>query len=212
MIFNLKSIAKEIRNSIYDIDVPINYCKESPNDLYIPNYIISFECVSGEERSIYENLIEEKKKDFISNSAHINILHISVERLYELYHMGISCDYDMTIDMIKKYVSVSKDNEKLLFATFLILHEFGHWDDFISKDKKPFFYTQDENEQREVYDLKVRILNDQTLQQKSDYKIKEQLRKWTNRYNAVPCEKRANDYAISKINEVYNYFKKKEYI
>lgn len=212
MIFNLKSITKEIRNNICDITVPINYCKESVIDKFVSNSIMSFECVSGEERKTYENLTEDEKKDFVSSSAHINIMLISVERLYELYHIGISCDYDMTINMIKNSISVNKDNEKLMFTTFVILHEFGHWNDFVSKDSKPYFYNQDENEQREVYDLKVKILNDKSLQEKSDYKIKEQLKKWWNRYNAVPCEKRANDYAISKIKAAYSHFKENGYI
>lgn len=208
MVLSLKSIANEIKDNICDVNVPIKYHKESEN-VYISNSIISFECVSGEERKSYENLTEEDKKDFISNSAHINLLLISVERLYELYHMGISCDYDMTIKIIKESVPVNVDNEKILFAIFIILHEFGHWHDFELKDKKPYLYTQDEKELKEVYDLKIKILNNESLQEKSDYKIKEQLRKWFNRNNAVPCEKRANDYAISKIKDAYNFFKKK---
>lgn len=212
MIFDLKSITKEIKNNICNNDMPINYCKEPENYTYMPNSIISFVCVSGDERKRYESLKEEEKIDFVSSSSYINMLPISVETLYDLYHSGISCDYDMTISMIKKFVPVNKDNEKLLFASFVILHEFGHWNDFVSKDKKPYFYMQEENERREVYELKVKILNDKSLQEKSEHKIKEQLRKWTNRYNALPCETRANDYAFLKINDIYNLFKKNGYI
>jgi len=208
MLLYLKSIANEIKKYICDINIPINYYKESEN-VYISNSIISFECVSGEERKRYENLTEEDKKNFVSNTAHINLLLISVERLYELFHIGISCDYDITISMIKEVIPVNADNEKILFAIFVILHEFGHWYDFESKEKKPYFYIQDEKEQKEVYDLKAKILNDKSLQEKSDYKIKEQLRKWSNRYNTVPCEKRANDYALSKIKDAYNLFREK---
>ena len=211
MLLNLKSIANEIKENICDTNVSIKYHKES-EDVFISNSIVSFECVSGEERKSYEKLTEEDKKDFVSNSAHINLLLISVERLYELYHMGISCDYEMTINMIKKVVPVSADNEKILFAIFVILHEFGHWHDFESKDKKPYLYAQDEKELKEAYDLKMEILNNESLQEKSDYKIKEQLRKWFNRFNAVPREKRANEYAISKIKDAYNFFKKRGYI
>lgn len=212
MTFTLKRITKEIKEIIDDVDVPIKYNKNSPDNISGQNSILFFKCVSEEERAIYENLTEEEKKEFVSNSAYISILLINVEELYELYHTGISCDYEVTISMIKEHVPVNKDNEKILFAVFVILHEFGHWIDFKSKDKKPYLCTQDEKDKKEVYDLKVKILNDESLREKSDYKIRKELKDWVNRYNLVPSEKRANDYAISKIKDVYNVFKERGYI
>lgn len=207
VIFTLKTISKEINNSIFNNEVPIQYHKKET--IVSQNPIVSFVCVSGEERKKYEKLTDVEKEDFVSSSAYISIPIIHVDNLYEMYHVGISCDYEETINMIKKAVSVNKDNEKILFAIFVILHEFGHWHDFESKGKKPYLYLKDSKEQKEVFDLKEKILNDISLAMMSEYKIKDRLRKWFKRYNLVNCEKKANEFAMSKVKEVYNYFRDK---
>lgn len=207
MILTLKSISREINKSLYNDEIPIHYYTELEENSQ--NSIVFFECISGEERKEYESLSMTDKKNFISRSAVIHIPIINVDKLYELYHVGISYEYTGTMNMLKDVVSVNSDNEKILFALFLILHEFGHWHDFKSKEKKPYLYMQDEKEQREVYDLKVQILNSQSLYGASKHKIMEQLRDYFKRYNMVSCEKRANEYAISKIKNVCDFLKKK---
>ncbi len=208
-MFTLKEISTRINDIMYNGIIPVKYFKMPESNSYIPNSIISFKCVFGDEQNDYEKLPEESKKDFISSSAHVNIPIISVEKLYELYHIGLSYDYDGTIKMIKdnnKYIRVTDDNEKILFAIFVILHEFGHWNDFKSKGEKPYYYMQDMKEEKEVYDLKVKILKDKSLQNASKFKVMKELRNYFYRYNLVPCEKIANDYAISKLKDACSIF------
>lgn len=207
MTFTLKAISKEINDSMFNNEVPIQYHKEEKT--VSQNSIVSFICISGEERKKYENLTDAEKEDFVSSSAFISIPIIHVDKLYEMYHVGISCDYEETINMIKKTVSVNENNEKILFAIFVILHEFGHWHDFGLKGKKPYLYLKDSKEQKEVFDLKEKIINDTSLAAMSEYKIKDKLRKWFKRYNLVNCEKKANEFAMSKMKEVCNHFRDK---
>lgn len=205
MVFTLKSISNKINKELFDEKVPIRYKKEEPN--IDQNSVVSFACISGSERERYENLDEPNQKEFVSTSEYISIPMINLEKLYEIYHVGITYDYDGTIDMIKKVIVVDKDNEKILFALFLILHEFGHWNDFVSKGRKPYAYTQDKDEQKDVYDFKRKILNDESLCHMSEYKIREKMREYFNRYNSVPGEKRANEYALSKLCDAYKILK-----
>lgn len=102
--------------------------------------------------------------------------------------------------------SYQKKVKKILFAIFVILHEFGHWNDFKSKGEKPYYYMQDMKEGKEVYDLKVKILKDKSLQNASKFKVMKELRNYFYRYNLVSCEKIANDYAISKLKDACSIF------
>lgn len=206
MVPTLKSISSKINKELFDEKVPIRYKKEEP--IIDQNSVVSFVCISGSERERYENLDEPNQKEFVSTSEYISIPMINLEKLYEIHHVGISYDYDGTLNMIKKVIAVDKDNEKILFALFLILHEFGHWNDFVSKERKPYVYTQDKEEKKEVYDFKKKILNDESLSYMSEYKIREKLRGYFNRYNSVPSEKKANEYARSKLCDAYKILKK----
>ena len=210
MVLTLKSISRKINKELFDEKVPIRYEKES--EKIDQNPIVSFVCVSDFERKMYENLDESNQKEFISKSEYICIQVMNIEKLYKMYHVGISYDYIGTINMIRKVVAVDKDNEKLLFALFLILHEFGHWNDFVSKGRKPYVYTQDKEERKKLYDFKLKILNDESLYYLSQYKVKERVREYFNRYNSLPSEKSANEYAISKLCDVYRILKEGECI
>lgn len=176
----------------------------------IPNSILYLLSIEKNKQNEYDKLTDEEKESYVSDSAKIYIPLINVDKLYDLYHKGVSCDYSETIKRIQKKVTVTPENEKVLFAVFLILHEFGHWHDFVEKEKKPFFYNLlDENEYREAYELKKSIIEKLKGSSMSSYDDITLLKRYFNQYNSIPREKRANEYADEKLVEAYKIIKEK---
>ncbi len=66
-MFTLKEISTRINDIMYNGIIPVKYFKMPESNSYIPNSIISFKCVFGDEQNDYEKLPEESKKDFVCN-------------------------------------------------------------------------------------------------------------------------------------------------
>lgn len=204
MLPTLKSISKLLN----DENAPIKYYdlsdRNKKSDLF---YLLS---ISHEKRHEYEALIEEEKKKYISDSAIIYIPLLNVNQLYDLHHIedSLSYDYDGTIQMINKTVKVTTKNEKVLFAVFLILHEFGHWHDFNEKGKVPYFYNvPEEKERRQVFELKQDIMKKLDGKSRFTYKDKQLLIRYFTEYHAIPSEKYADVYAVNHLNDAYERIK-----
>lgn len=197
----MKPTLKKLSVLLNKEQAPIKYYKRLTS--IDQNEILYFLSVGDDKRKDYEGLTKEEREKYVSDSEQIFIPLINVDELYELYNIGLSYDYLGTLERIKKIVKVTEENEKLLFAAYSILHEFGHWHSFVEKGRKPFLYNEScEEEYRAVREMKERIIG---MDQRglSIGKKNKILKDYFLRYNLIPNEKEANEYADMNLEQAY---------
>lgn len=198
---------KKLSSLLNNDHAPIKYYKIA--DSMNQNELLYFLSVSDDKRKDYEGLTKEGREEYISDSAQIYTPLIYVDELYERYNNGfaVSYDYSGTMQRIKKIVEVTEENEKLLFASYLILHEFGHWHSFAEKGRKPFLYNGScEDEYRAVYELKKKIIG-MDKSKLSIYKEKKMLKDYFLRYHLISNEREADEYADMNLKRAYEIIK-----
>lgn len=203
----MKETLKKLSSLLNNDHAPIKYYKII--DFTNQDELLYFLSVSDDKRKAYEELTREEREEYISDSAQIYIPLIYVDELYERYNNGfaVSYDYSGTMERIKKIVEVTEENEKLLFASYLILHEFGHWHSFVEKGRKPYLYNElCADEYRAVYELKKKIIR-MDKSKLSIYKKKEMLKDYFLRYHLISNEKEADEYADMNLKRAYEMIK-----
>ena len=199
---NLKRITKILGNQ----DVRFNFYDE----LEIRNEIVYFSAISDFERKLlYDNLSNNDKSEYISNSATINLPNISEDILYERYNKFDKWAFKITLDKIRKVTTIYSNEEKLAFAAYIILHEIGHWYDFIEMGKKPYIFSEKDIMLRKKV-FKERISLQESLYLKA-YLTEEENKKvelYYEKYNSIPMENKANKYADMHIDDFLNKLRK----
>lgn len=199
MIINFKKIAKMVNCE----NAPIYYYKYENS---YGRYVTYFQSINNEHRKEYEKMSEDEKKEYISNSASIFLPLISTDYYREESKKVKSSDYSLTLKKVERMIHIVPEYESMAVALYMILHEIGHWCDFLRCEKKPYFYMPKEEiqEEKKLYDYRIEL--QRTLSYKSeltphDYDLIEQ---YTHDYNNLPREKRANIYADEHYIERYN--------
>lgn len=210
MLPTIKNICSLLNNE----NAPVEYYtwdKDSPR-----SPVMSLVTISEERRKEYEALPTELKKKYVSDSAHLIMPTVNVEALSDIFSFnplhnvlysdptdGIIFDYEFTLEHINKIIPVSDNNEKFLFATYLVLHELGHWNDFVSKNKIHYLYL-DPSAYKKANEVKEQVMKKRReLKHKSRDRVKLMDSKRFTEYYNVPCENRANKYADRRLCEAY---------
>ena len=199
MIITFKKMAKIINCE----NAPISYYKYENS--YV-RYVTYFQSINSEHRKEYEKMSEDDKKNYISNSASIFLPLISSDYYREETKKVMSSDYSWTLKKIERIIDIIPEYESMAVALYMILHEIGHWRDFLRCEKKPYFYMPQEeiDEEKKLYDYRIelqQILSNKRELTPHDYDLIEQ---YTCDYNDLPREKRANIYADEHYIESYN--------
>jgi len=88
----------------------------------------------------------------------------------------------------------------------MILHEFGHWNDFVKLRNKPYEFTiHDAKERKNIYKYRQEPERQIKLGKLGDEKSA--LEDYMIKYNAVSMEKRANAHADTHYELAYNLLK-----
>lgn len=209
-IMYLRKITK-ILNDQLDNQLEFKFISINENLNELQN-LITFNILSDEEKCKYEKCNENEKKKFVSSSARIVLPNISTDYLVEVYKNN-PCNkitYDLTIDKIKKIINCSsEEEEKIAFATYIILHEVGHWIDFkeIMKNNPYTFEKKDLKIRKNLHDeycnFGKNIKNIFNLNDKEKIELKRLFKKYRN----IPLEKNADQYADKNLERVMNKLK-----
>lgn len=202
---------KKIANLVNTQNAKINYYTFDENA--VRNSIFYLKVLSEEDKVYYETMNNDDRKVYISESAQIYLPKISVDYCAKFHTENDPYSFEYTYNKVKQLENINNNDVNTAVALYMILHEFGHWNDFISKEKNVFLYTITDSEKaKKVWNYKIKIerllkskvANNNPLN-KSD---KELIIDYYNKYNDIPGEKRANCFADSHYNEAYAKLKK----
>lgn len=136
--------------------------------------------MSYDELKDYKNGVHDKNKIYNESELGIYIINTDVENLY---NMAIESDPYLVknmIDEISYYVKVEIKYKSLIYATYVILHELGHWINFKESNMSSLEYCiWDSNYRKEAHSNEM--------------------------YKNIPSEKEADKFALDNIKE---YLKK----
>ncbi len=172
-------------------------------------HIIYFVPVEGDERKKYERT--SKKGEFASTSACIHLPDISITDIIDVCK---NCDgsgiYDYTCEMIQDKCGTVKNMDDA-FIVFMFLHEVGHWRHFDELECRVMRFIEEDKElEEEAFNnlinlekqRKTRIEKGSTcVQTAKERKLAEQYMK---EYRNIPKEKKADEFAQSKIYDILN--------
>mgnify|MGYP001852876155 CR=1 FL=1 len=204
---------KDLINIINTYDVKIIYDRpeEVMGAIMEGSSPLYFSPVEGKERKKFENVKDKHK--FTSTTASIHIIDISIEELISIFECDASGIHEFTNNIIKPYCSEEID-KKIVYVTFLFLHEVGHWHKKKKMDKNVFAFIEKDNELRKENLIKVFDLNRQRRERiakgsRYNLTVKEKrlLEQYMNEYRNIPKEKEADEFAKSQMSASLRRYK-----
>lgn len=176
-----------------------------------------FSVLGDEERELYNKVAD--KSSFLGSSESIKIYNIEVEAYYLiLKETDASGLHDIMMKKLRKYCNLVP--VAYLYLTHMLLHESGHYQQYIDRERNVFLYTtwceEEErsnfNEQQKVYiQMQSRIAKSilSVGVNKSEKIILERL---SREYRKIPKEYEADSFAYKhmeqSIDNLIIYFKK----
>ena len=195
---------RELIEKINIKNVPIYYY--SFNERNIPRFLVYIDVLRDpKEIELYDSL--SNKEDYISNSAALCFPDITLEEIIKFQKKFDPNTYNFKITKITSILGsdLNKESKDLAFLIYLILHEFGHWDDFERMGKKPYLFINQDCEILNALNAKKNIMEKDFRMSKN----KTVRNKWIKDYNEVPVEKKANDYAEKHLKIFFDLLSKK---
>lgn len=196
--------ARIIFDSPEDITKEIYYGKFSSPLYFTP--------VEGKERKRYEKM--KNQHDFISTTAAIHIADLSIEHIIDLFECDGTGICEFTRNIIAPYCNQKIDNN-IVYITFVFLHEMGHWIQFNSLNKNVFDFIQkdlvlEKNNFDKMENLKKQRKEriDRGNKCKLTAREKKLFWKYMKEYRAIPKEKEADEFALSKMEEALQLIQK----
>lgn len=197
---------KKIMHLVNVVNAPVHYYPYRGGYF---GFLLYLQTISKEKQKEFGKLSLDEQKEYVSDSAEIFIPLISPDYLAQIYKTSASHDYPYTLSKVKNIVNVYKEDENIAVALYMLLHELGHWDDFVKCEKKPYLYTMPGSEEaKKVHDYGNKIqmrLNGKSVITEEDHLI---LEDFIQKYYSVPIEKRANEYADKHYADMYELLRK----
>lgn len=201
---------KKIADLVNNEEAAIRYYVYDENA--INNYIFYLKVISDTDKVIYEKMSDAEKQKFISTSAEIYMPKMSVDGCARVYQDD-SYGFKYTLDKVSRLVKLNKGDANIAVVLYMILHEYGHWNDFLLKDKKVYLYTMpDYEEAKASWEYKKRIQSILRLKTSLNDNDKKMIKNYTEKYNSIPSEQRANRYADKHYEVAYSLLRKERIV
>ena len=174
--------------------------------------------VSGGYQSAYCQFISQAElEDWLAGSRRAADQYSAVElgiylpdvyasELYYQEERGNSISTHSYMRMIHDLVEIDIENYDLLFAAFLVLHEYGHWLHFRRCHKSSLDYVVWLNRQLAPVENQREVLD---MIPDSEPAKEALVAEHITAYNAMPQELSANKYALKHLAALYNKLLKK---
>ncbi len=186
-----------------NIRVEIKEFDKNKNDITSP---MDFVVLDSTEEQLYANCID--KESFVGTSEFISIYDTEVEDFFlYLSEEDHSQTIELTTKKLKKYFA--KVSEAYVYLSHMILHEIGHYQQYLNLNKNVFDYTSLDYAEKVGIDAEYQRMNDKIHQRiikqgkkpvptKGEKKL---LADISRRYRRLPTEKEADDFAYSMMKE-----------
>lgn len=199
-MITFKKIVEELK-----VDAPFEYYVV--DDHRNREYLLWLDVLVDGDRNYFESLSEDKKLQYKTESARIFIPKMSIYKYKNLDDEGGGYSFNYTLNRIKSFYSVEKDDESLAVAVYMILHELGHWNDLKKKDFHVWEYAyKDSDESRKVFEEQRTF---EVVGRQYDEETRKELAlALLEKSNNTPIEGRANKYADEHFTECYLLVKK----
>lgn len=176
------------------------------------NFLLRYISLQWKERKRYEKM--KNQHDFISTTAAIHIADLSIEHIIDLFECDGTGICEFTRNIIAPYCNQKIDNN-IVYITFVFLHEMGHWIQFNSLNKNVFDFIQkdlvlEKNNFDKMENLKKQRKEriDRGNKCKLTAREKKLFWQYMKEYRAIPKEKEADEFALSKMEEALQLIQK----
>ena len=178
---------------ILNIDAPIHFTLRVELDKQ--NYVST--CyMSDEERDAILDFTHDSKKKYNCAKVGLHFPDISIDEYYLLECQRNPAAIEAEMEELQKVISIDKKDVPLIWATFCVLHEYGHWIHFKNSNMTAKKYCEERfSGHQRLIPMERRIAAIPDF-----YPGKWMLEKELHRaYAELPDEKAANEYAIEHI-------------
>lgn len=152
--------------------------------------------ITDEELNDYKNKNWSSEKDYNDCKLGVYLANVTVDELYKFQNTRNPVEVGIILNKISYIFKVNLTEQSLIYATYVILHEVGHWVNFKNSKNTSLQYTLwDSKHRRDVMILgnEIAKLPD------NSYKKLILAKKHTEMYKNIPSEKMADEYAFSNI-------------
>lgn len=167
---------------------------------------MAFSVLGDEERKLYIKLSD--KTDFVGSSESIKIYNTEVDSYYSIIkEKDVSGLHDIVMKKLRKYCNSVPAG--YVYLSHMLLHELGHYQQYIDREKNVFLYTSwCEEEERANFSAQQVVYNQMQSRidkhippfnaNKSEKVILERLSK---EYRNIPKEKEADCFAYKHLKQ-----------
>lgn len=185
---------KELVN-ILELDeiAPIHF--HCPEELDKNNYVF-FRYMGNEEKEALKNGIHDVNKQYDNSDIGVHLPDLDIKQYYELEMKRNPLSIHSVIEQISYKTEVWIKEYYLVWSTYCVLHETGHWLDFINSGKTNYEFSLIEKSYREELDREAK-----SIYRMNDYSPQKKvlMEEYNRKYKEIPSEKAADDYALSNI-------------
>lgn len=194
--------------NIYDVKISFDNPVEVANNLKT-GQVMFFSPLSGFELKKYTKARHPER--FVSKSAVIHIPDLTIEDFINVFECDGTGIHEITRSIIKPYCEKGIPSD-IVFVTFMFLHEVGHWMQFKEMGNYVHTFIMLDYEAKKANFEKQLNLKQQFLQYNTENNIDAlkliQTQLYNNMcdYRNIPCEKWADDYAHSHMNDALRVY------
>lgn len=159
------------------------------------NYIF-FRYLGNEEKEALINGTHDKNKKYNGSDIGVHLPDLNIKQYYELEMKRNPLNIHSVIEKISYETEVWIKEYCLVWSIYCVLHEVGHWLDFINSGKSSYEFSLIEKSYREELDKEAKV-----IYQMNDYSPQKRIlmEKFNQKYKEIPSEKAADDYAFSNL-------------
>lgn len=199
MSITLKEIVKILNLEKF---APIHYILEE--NLNEENYIY-FKFITEKEKSDLKNGVWNINNEYDLEDIGVYIPDIEIDRLVFLEKCRNPWNIEYILDLISFKIKVPIDEYNLIYSLFSILHEVGHWLNFIKLGITGYEYYIEDSK----YRLEVRKEGETIYKLPDDHYMKRKLAdSFNEKYRKIPNEASADEYAFERIDECLKIVRK----
>lgn len=172
---------------------PIHFhCKDELNK---ENYVF-FRYLGNEEKEALISGTHDDTKEYNESDIGVHLPDLDIKEYYELEMNRNPFIINSVINKISYLTKVWVNEYCLVWAIYCVLHEVGHWLDFINSGKTSYEFSIMEKSYREELDKEAKV-----IYQMDDYSLQKRLlmEKFNQKYKEIPSEKAADEYAFSTL-------------
>ncbi|MGG7059852.1 hypothetical protein ACQPUZ_16420 [Clostridium tertium] len=154
--------------------------------------------MSDEELKDYNNGVHDKNKIYNESELGIYLINTNIDNLYNMAIESNPYFVKSMINEISYYIKVDFKYKSIIYATYTILHEVGHWINFKKTNMSSLEYSiWDAKYRRKVNKFfnGVREMNDDDP---FKYIYADE---YNEMYKNIPSEKEANEFTLNNIKD-----------